>query len=151
MVAPSLVGPDMRKSKELLAELEREGLPIVAAFWSIATAEHGWRLVIASPRVDREGALPVYRQVQEALDHLHETSLWVGDIFVVGKNDAVVQMVRRGPAAHLPPDMMLSITLPLPSPSTPYLPDEVTGVTVYPLRIVPESDPEAAAGLVNQP
>lgn len=139
MVAPSLVGPDVEGSEELLAELDREQLPIVAAFWYFASSSTGWRLVVASPVVDHDGALPVYQRVQAALDRLHETRLSVLDTFVVGEDDPVVHILR-GLSSPLSPGGTVTINFPTLAPGVPYLPEEATGVTVYPVHVVPEPD-----------
>lgn len=139
MVASTLVGPNIRDTERLLAELDRERMPLVAVFWCYPTAADEWRLIIASPLVDREGALPVYRRLQGALDHLPNVALSVSEIFAVGEDDPIVRFLRQLPEAFRD-GFSVSINSSVPTSGASYLPEEPTAVTVYPQRVVSTTD-----------
>lgn len=146
MVTAFLVDRDFSGSERLLAELEREGLPIAAAFWRFPTSGSDWRLVIASPLVDREGSLPVYRRIQAALGRVPGVHLGPSEVVAIGDQDPVLGLLRRSvPADAVPGSVAISLPLSFPVSYAPYVPDEATGITVYVQRLAPEAGADGAA------
>lgn len=94
MAARVLVEPDLPGGAELIAELDRDGLPMVAAYWRYATEERDLALVIASPSVDVEGRLPILRRIQAALTRLPQVHLLLQDVTVVKERDPLVAKLR---------------------------------------------------------
>jgi len=133
MAAQLLVGPDLSGGERLLAELDRERLPITAAFWRYPTSDSGWRLIIASPLVDTEGSLPVYERIQAALQRLPDVRIPLSEIFAVGEQDPIVRILGQATvSAH--EAFNTTITFPSYSPYSPYLPEDTTSVGVYVYR-----------------
>jgi len=101
MATTTLVGADPGEIDQLLVALERDNLPIIAAFWRYPTDMAEGRLVIASPEVDRVGSLPVYERIQQALQTVPDAHLWLGDITAVGAGDPLVVKLRSAiPAGY---------------------------------------------------
>lgn len=94
MVSRVLVSPDISGGADLLAELQREGLPVTAAFWRYPSESRDLSLVIASPTVDEQGSLPVYEQIQAALERLPQIHLLLDDITAVKDRDPLVAKLR---------------------------------------------------------
>lgn len=138
MATAILVGRDLSAGERLLAELDRESFPVIAAFWRYPTADSDWQLVIASPLVDELGALPVYQRVQEALDRLREARLFLREIVVVGEQDPVVRQLRETlPASFAPEPFSISLAFPGSTPNAPYLSENDASVSLYVYRLVP--------------
>ncbi len=145
MAASTLVGRDLSDGERLLAELDREDFPVIAAFWRYPTADSDWRLVIASPLVDEAGALPVYQRLQAALDRLPEARLRLREIVAVGEQDPVVRQLRQTLPAHFAPEQFsISLSFPNSSPYAPYLSENDASVSLYVYRLVP-GDPATGA------
>lgn len=145
MATSTLVGRDLSAGERLLTELDREGFPVIAAFWRYPTADSDWRLVIASPLVDEMGALPIYQRLQAAIDRLREARLRLREIVVVGEQDPVVRQLRETlPADFAPEPFSISLTFPNSSPYAPYLSENDIGVSLYVYRLVP-GDPVTGA------
>lgn len=137
MATPLLVGRDLAQGERLLAELDREGLPITAAFWRYPTANSDWRLVIATPLVDQQGRLLVYQRIQAAIDRLPGLHLPLSEIVVVGEQDPVVRQLRQTPqAAGGRSNFPISLTFPGYTPYAPYLSENDAGVSLYVYRLV---------------
>ena len=133
MATQVLVGPDVSGGARLLEELERGQMPVIVAFWRYPTDDSGWRLIISSPLVDREGSLPVYRRVQAALQRLPDIRIPLSDVYAVGENDPVVRILRQATVpAH--EAFNTTVTFPSYSPYAPYLPEDATSVGVYVYR-----------------
>jgi hypothetical protein len=136
MAASVLVGPEVAEGTLLLAELDRIGLPIAAAFWVSSKGGSGRRLVIASPLVDVEGSLPAYQRVGAALRSLPHLRLARTDITAVGERDPIVQELRRLLPANFAPDDFL-LHLPGYVSYAPYLEEGADEVEVYVHRLTP--------------
>lgn len=137
-----LVGRDLEDGEQLLAALEQEGLPIVAAFWRYPSASSDGRLVIATPLVDQEGSLPVYQRLQATLDRLPGLRLPLSEIVVVGEQDPVVRRLRQSVAAGGPGEhFSTSLAFVSATPYAPYLSEQDTGVSLYVYRLAPSPKP----------
>lgn len=80
--------------RELLRILDETELRVEAAFWLFDSERSGWRLVLATPLVDKGGRLPVYRRLIEVLAYGPELSFTLEEISPVGLQDRVVVAVR---------------------------------------------------------
>jgi len=136
-----LVEWDLAGGEQLLAELDREGVPITAAFWRYPTGRSDRRLVIATALVDRQGRLAVYGHIQSALDRLSSVRLSLLDIVAVGEQDPMVRHLRTHvPARFGPGDFPISLNFPDAFSSAPYVPDDEVGVALYVYRLAPAMD-----------
>ena len=80
---------------KLANELARD-LDIKAAFWLWAEEAHEWRLVLATPRVDRDGPRSVYSRIRKVLDgraDLHQIQL--ANVSVLSPEDDNVRPIRE--------------------------------------------------------
>ena len=68
-----LVGLDIEGGKRLLEALDENGLDIRAAFWYYFPEPEEWRLVFATPMVDKEGPFKVYTRIRSILQKLDPT------------------------------------------------------------------------------
>lgn len=99
MVAKVLVAQDIDGGRSLVEELDRERVPVSAAFWLFEPEAERYRLFVATSDYDRRGPLEAYRLIQSALEKLPENlrpSLI--DINVVSPSDATTQAL--GKAIH---------------------------------------------------
>ena len=70
-------------------------MPVPAAFWHYNDEFYRWRLLIASPLVDKLGPKSVYTRVQAVIHELDlrdELSLWV--VSVVSPKETVVEALK---------------------------------------------------------
>jgi hypothetical protein len=99
MVKSVLVDAKIEAGAELVRSLDRRGFLVSSAFWYLDSETEGWRLILAMPAVDREGAHAVYRKIQAIAKSLPELSLF--DISVVSPSDSLVrrmnQVIQTGP------------------------------------------------------
>lgn len=144
MAASLLVGPDVAGGAQLLAKLEQEQLPIVAAFWRYPTSESDWRFVIASPLVDAEGSLPVYERIQAALQQLPDVRISLREVFAVGEQEPIVRHLRQSMLASIGPDHTdATVTLPNYAPYSPSLAENEATVRVFVYRLKPSAKTNA--------
>lgn len=136
MASSTLVGPEVADGARLLAELDRLGFPVTAAFWVPATGGLGRRLILASALVDTEGSLPAYQRIGAALRRLPGLGLSRRDIMAVGESDPVVQELRRTLPPDFAPDDFL-LHLPGYVSYAPYLEEGADEVEIYVHQIVP--------------
>lgn len=66
----TLVSSDIEKGKAVLDALDKAHLDIRLAFWRYFDEPSEWRLVLATPLVDRHGPLEVYRTIVQRLSKL---------------------------------------------------------------------------------
>ncbi|MGI8915831.1 MAG: hypothetical protein ACR2JY_18975, partial [Chloroflexota bacterium] len=136
MATSSLVGPEIEDGARLLAELDRRGFFVTAAFWVHARGALGRRLIIASPLVDAEGSLPAYQGIGAAVRGLPGLRMSRTDIMAVGESDPVVQELRRTlPPDFVPDDFMLHLTGYVSY--APYLEEGADAVEIYVHRLTP--------------
>lgn len=134
MDTKALVGP-AQGAEQLIEELEREGLPIEAAFWRSIPESRGWQLVLASPVVSQEGKLPVYLRVQAALQRLPEVDIYLGEVVAVGPNDPLIAQLRATVPVSSPVNGLVTT---INSPE--YSPDEGAAVRVILYRLAAGSN-----------
>ena len=74
MGAQPLVIPDLEKGRAAVEALDRAGLSVRSAFWLYFKEAEEWRLVVATPHVERKGPLAAYKAIHNTLtadpDHL---------------------------------------------------------------------------------
>jgi len=93
MVTDPLVAGLFQAGEQLLRQLDLAGVPVQAAFWLWDEETRRWRLFIASPLVQTEGPLAVYRALQEKTPGPEGFTLQ--DISVVSPHDRRVDLLRK--------------------------------------------------------
>jgi len=71
MDKPTLVDADMKAGEALLSKLDEIEFNVKAAFWFYVQDSEEWRLIIASPIVDKDGQKKAYETVQSQLQELN--------------------------------------------------------------------------------
>src|SRR5438128_2489038 len=94
MVASPLVELDIESGRKLIRELDANKFPVVAALWLYLTEPNEWRLVIASPLVEKLGPRAAYRRVQEAIART-QTAIALKNVTVISPDEDPVRLFRR--------------------------------------------------------
>ena len=81
----------------LVAELESQGFDATAILWLYFEEFERWRLVVASPDVDRLGRMPVYHRIRQILTGMKDggTGLKLSYIAAVGETASPVLGLRQ--------------------------------------------------------
>ena len=102
----ALVNIDLEGGRRLLETLEKTGLIIYAAFWFYYPEPDEWRLVFATPMVDRKGSLRTYTLIQSVLGEIDPPlDIPLSYITVMSPKDKLVKALRKNfretlPTAH---------------------------------------------------
>lgn len=95
MAATALVTGDLATGRAIIEEIERIGVVVDSALWLQDEDTGDWRLVIASPTVDRQGPRYAYERLSEVLATLGDSGLAIKHISVVGVADRFVRELKR--------------------------------------------------------
>lgn len=86
---------DIEEGKKLIAALDKQGLEIDAAMWFYSSDADGWRLLIASPLLERKGPKEAYTLMQSVLRRLSPPPrISLKDISVVSPSHPVIKLLR---------------------------------------------------------
>lgn len=94
MLKRVLVNDLLVEGQRLLEALARNRFPVVAALWNYFPESMEWRLVIASPVVDRDGPLRTYTRIQRVLATTNPSHLTLSDIAAIGPASQDYQTMR---------------------------------------------------------
>ena len=72
MDKPTLVDADMKAGEALLKKLDKIKFNVKAALWFYMPDSEEWRLLFASPLVDKIGPTKTYEKIQSLLPELQE-------------------------------------------------------------------------------
>lgn len=105
----TLVNNYILQGRRLISSLDAENYPVTACFWYYFSEPRSWRLIIASPRVDQGGALPVYQFIQTLLPQTLENQegFSLKDITVIGPTNPLILLLRT--AIQTPPNAIAGI------------------------------------------
>jgi hypothetical protein len=95
MDKPTLVDADMKAGEALLSKLDEIEFNVKAALWFYVQDSEEWRLIIASPIVDKDGPKKAYEKVQSQLQELdgrYELSL--RNISLVSPGDKLIKALK---------------------------------------------------------
>jgi hypothetical protein len=83
--------------KKLVELLDGNDFEVVAAFWLFSAQSNNWRLMIASPLVERDGPQSVYRRIHTMVSMIPDEFPWLnlGNITVLSPEDNLVQLLRK--------------------------------------------------------
>jgi hypothetical protein len=74
--------------------LRERGFELVCSLWLYHPESNRWRLVLASPFVDREGPRKAYKIIEQILQENWEMGVWLRDISAVSASDPLVKALR---------------------------------------------------------
>jgi hypothetical protein len=94
MATPTLVDRRIEHGADLLAALDRAGVPVDSAFWLYSSEWDEWRLVLATLLYDRHGPLEAYRRIQDVLYATEGMSFRLDRVMAVGTQDQRVRDLR---------------------------------------------------------
>lgn len=79
--------------EKLMRVLRSEDFELAALFWLYKSELNRWRLVVASPQVDREGPKKTYATIREIRSRHHDNLPNLGpfDITVIGTSEKLVR------------------------------------------------------------
>jgi len=83
--------------KELVRHLDRAKINVTSAFWLFVSESNTWKLLIASPEVNRTGPRKLYGKIVDILSVIPtQHRLALSHIQVVQNNDPLVSSLRSG-------------------------------------------------------
>ena len=102
-----LVNEQVIAGAKLIEALDESNFNVASAMWFYLSDNNEWRLIIASPYVDKNGPMKSYELIQDKLDeiknHITVVTMLQGDInsfislqniSVVSPNDDLIKLVR---------------------------------------------------------
>jgi len=95
LVVHELSADVIQAGRDFLAELDREQVPIVAAFWLFDDETSRWTLVLASPIVEQSGPLVFYRRVGDILRASGIEAIISSHLTGVPPDDPIVVRLRN--------------------------------------------------------
>lgn len=95
MDKPTLVDADMKAGEALLSKLDEIEFDVKAALWFYVQDSEEWRLIIASPIVDKDGSKKAYEKVQLQLQELNgRYELSLRNISLVSPGDKLIKALE---------------------------------------------------------
>lgn len=94
MDKPMLVDADMKAGEALLSKLDEIEFNVKAALWFYVQDSEEWRLIIASPIVDKDGQKKAYETVQSQLQELNGRELSLRNISLVSPGDKLIKALK---------------------------------------------------------
>jgi len=95
MDKPTLVDADMKAGEALLSKLDEIEFNVKAAFWFYVQDSEEWRLIIASPIVDKDGQKKAYETVQSQLQELNGCyELSLRNISLVSPGEKLIKALK---------------------------------------------------------
>jgi len=95
MDKPVLVETDLEVGGVLLNKLDKIDFQVKAALWFYFSDSNEWRLVFASPAVDKKGPKEAYREVQAQLEDLEKRyQLSLQNIALLSPDDNLVKLLK---------------------------------------------------------
>lgn len=95
LVKEILVAEQIAAGEQLLKRLDNAGADIVAAYWVYVPAVAEWHLEFVSPRVESDGPLEFYSEVDDLLSSpTRMVGLTLNTIMVLGPNYSFYKQLR---------------------------------------------------------
>lgn len=96
LVTESLSGSMMKAGAKLIERLDAESSEVKTALWLYFPEEKIWRLIIASPLVDKKGPREYYKKIVMANDQASkdEEVISLNDIGVTNTTNQIVQLLK---------------------------------------------------------
>ncbi|MEX1253352.1 MAG: hypothetical protein WEE64_03335 [Dehalococcoidia bacterium] len=91
----TLVDHDIIYGNDLVKALDASRFEVDAAYWYYLSDPDRWRLIIASPIVDREGPRKAYDRILTVLEGMPSPKIAFDQVSVVSPRDHVVRSLSR--------------------------------------------------------
>jgi hypothetical protein len=100
MVKESLVDFLEGAGKRLLADLDAQNMGITAAFWMYQEEAQEWRLILATPLIEKDGPISAYLKVREIIEAGAEGArenerLFLRDVALISPNSNLFKEMYR--------------------------------------------------------
>jgi hypothetical protein len=92
----TLVKDDISEGKKLIQHLGNTEFKVNSALWFYATDLNEWRLILASEYLKTHGLKEAYSFIQNELEKLDLTNISLNNIAIIGVNDQLIDLLRRG-------------------------------------------------------
>ena len=96
LVTESLTDSMMKTGAKLIERLDAKNSEVKSAFWLYFSEEKTWKLMVASPLVDKEGPRVYYKRIVDANTQAttEEEIVSLNDIGVINTNHQIVQLLK---------------------------------------------------------
>lgn len=81
------------EGKQLIEELDKVQFPVKSALWFYYSDSDSWKLLIASPNLEGEGPIKVYKYIQQILEKMELKYLTLNDISVIALLHSLIQLL----------------------------------------------------------
>jgi hypothetical protein len=100
----------------LTQQLLQTDFHLVCSFWLYTSEPSGWRLILASPRVETEGTLSSYERIRKILSPTSPEADWASYAITVFRPDVPLVRAIRSLGEFRIPDLPAGPTTYLPVP-----------------------------------
>lgn len=96
LVKESLTESMIKAGEELTRILDQMNWPVTASLWFYFIEENQWKLLFASPLVEKEGPKLAYQRIQEALRNFQQGTPKIGlqDVAVTGEAHPLISLMK---------------------------------------------------------
>lgn len=96
LVTESLTDSMMKAGAKLIERLDANNSEVKSAFWLYFPEEKTWKLLVASPLVDKEGPRDYYKRIVEAnkVASIEEDIVSLNDVGVTNTKHQIVQLLK---------------------------------------------------------
>jgi len=109
MVKTTLVETDKKAGESLIRKMDESRASVTAALWFYLSESDEWRLMLATPLVDKEGPKKVYERIQRLLEGQDvQYDLSLDNIAIVSPDDQLITLLKK--AIKTEKDSLSSIT-----------------------------------------
>jgi hypothetical protein len=88
-----LVEKNIKEGKKLLENLDAHEYHVNAALWFFDQNSDTWKYIVSTPKVDKEGTLKVYKEIQNLLQESKQ-DIALKDISVVSPTNSLVRVLQ---------------------------------------------------------
>lgn len=88
-----LVDDYINEGKRLIEELDGEQFPIKSALWFYYADSGFWKLLIASPKLEEDGPIKVYKYIQRIIGKMNVKHITLNDISVITSSHNLIQLL----------------------------------------------------------
>jgi len=90
------VNNDIKKGRELIRALDKEGIPLYGGLWFYISESDEWRLLLATPLVDEVGPSETYARIGKVMSRRLKSSHRVPlkNISVLSPQDELIQLLK---------------------------------------------------------